>query len=236
MSSCLLRRTIAGVSLIRMSSGAPGTPCPDGTSRLYPASFGWFYVLGYLSPGKDVGPLHCPGMDPFRNYGADRITMEEKWYQTYTWITADLARNDGTYAHPWAIWGGNWDCNPGGAWTSYFYRGWIRGTTGASSGTRPRENQWNSNEAMAVDHEWYDFIEPRTFFRSHGEGVNILFWSGAVFFGGRDINGYPPATYFSMTSHGYSYDSAITNGSSSGYPYAGQNGFEDLWRYYEEAW
>jgi prepilin-type processing-associated H-X9-DG protein len=220
---------VGGPSLICMSSGAPVPPCPDGTSRLYPASFGWFYYLGYMRPGSDIGPLRCPDMDPFRDYGADRIVMEQRWYNTYSTLTRDLANNS-TFSS--SVWGGNWDCNPGGAFTSYFYRGWARGTVGSTMVRKA--SQWRGSEAAAVDWEWYDFVSPQTYFQSHGNGVNILFQDGAVFFGGPDINGYPPGTYFSMTVNGYSYTSATTNGSSSGYPYAGQYGFASLWQYYEE--
>jgi prepilin-type N-terminal cleavage/methylation domain-containing protein len=222
-------------SMIRMTTAQP---CPDGTARLWPTSFGWFYVQGYTPPvaqGRVPEVMHCPGMSTFRDFGSTVMVMQERWYKTFSRLTADLARADGTYTS--SVWGGNWDCEPGSLWTSYVHRGWSQAAKPWNNRHWRRANQWDPDAAVSVDIEWFDSFSDK-YQENHGNGLNVLFHDGGVNFGGRDISGQPPFVYFGMALDGSTYGQA--NGTSgtwaySGRSYSGWNSQQALWDHYATA-
>jgi len=221
-----------------MSCGPNAAGCPLGEG-LRPIGAGWFYRLGYLSPGGDLGPLHCPGMPPFRAYGLDRIKWAETLYGgTYSIITEDLAT--GGFHN---VWGGNWDCNEC-AQNSYFLRGWSKFCRpvwwGGHYGYLPKSTQWRGDEVAALDYEYYDSYSTwrGKFYGHHGDGLNILFRDGGAAWGGRHINDYPPFVYYAMTLDGRSFDQAsgiAGTGAHSGRSYDGWNSHTPMYDYYESV-
>src|ERR1051325_1889166 len=122
----------SGITVITANS--VGASCPDGNDKLYPASFGWFYAMGYLdvvpnSPTADIGILRCPStpiyVDQFGRLWRDKIDYYQKNYQAYYKFTSQLRLNRGTgpigTGNPFGL---NVDCQGGYPLTSYVHRGW----------------------------------------------------------------------------------------------------------------
>jgi prepilin-type N-terminal cleavage/methylation domain-containing protein/prepilin-type processing-associated H-X9-DG protein len=235
-----LGRGQAGYHLANMTRNIA---CPYGEPRLYPSSFGWFYALGYLPAGSELGVLHCPDMPPFRNYGVSAVNRDQKDYQAISRLTKDLVRNDGLFTHP--VWWPTWDCEPC-LMSSYSHRGWRRSFREPSAGGlhqwARKTTQWSPNEAVAVDYEFYDSwngFKYGAFYGSHRDGLNILFLDGSVVFGGKRINGFEPFVYVGM-QYGLSYESAANlNGTGANSGRVGTAAWNDsqldLWRYYEQS-
>ncbi len=223
-----------GPNLVSMTTVNAPTVCPWGNKKLYPVGFGHFYTMGYLSPDSSVTVLLCPDQARYMGLYWDivKIIGEENHYKAVSRLTADLARADGTYIS--SVWGGSWDC-VNALTVSYAHRGWIRGNARPSTPVLPKITSWEPSDAVAVDYECSHYLQFRG---NHGNGLNILFADGAVFFGGKDIGGYEPYIYFSMTFDGYGYDAASGLAGTwgcSGRTYSGWNSHLPMWQYYEEA-
>lgn len=236
-------RSLGGWSFVHLRCpGGSGTSCPDGIqggwNRVTPTGFGWFFWMGYASPfgNKSVkrGIWECPDVLPgFVASAANNNGLTESAWRdlnnnnNYAYTT-QLSKRDmfpSTIVNPE---GAGWDCQPHGG-GNYIHRGWYGGN---------KVSRLKPNHTVAVDGEKqlystvYDGVT--NYSDPHGNGINILANHGGVKFAAKDINGYKPHVYFSMTVEGRTLVQALSStGANSGYAYAGNNALPNLWSYYD---
>ncbi len=223
-------------NIANLTVGAAGDGCPENPGvnpRVFPTGVGAAYYMGYIPAiptmastsaaymqRAKVTLLDCPDAPRYRDHSVSQVQWEENQYKALSRITTAFGEQklySGTNPY-----GANWDCVQTGI-TSYIYRGWLRHDAVAYQAKKQakRTDDWNPGNVMFVEREYYDynstaFPEGRKMYM-HGDGFNIAFQDGHVKFGGKDIGGYRPAVYFSITYSGNA--PGVAEGSSNLYPY-----------------
>ncbi len=215
------------------NNSAQGQACPEGIlggwNRVTPIGLGWFFWMGYQAPlpSKFVqrSIWECPDVAPMIVAGTANRTpfaYNNFSYDSAFSYTTQFAKQN---LYPSTFMGvGNWDCNPDGG-GNYFHRGWYGGN---------KVSKLKPNHTTIIDNEgWVNGVGVSN---PHGDGTNLLFNDGSSKFAAKNIGGYQPFIYFSMTVEGRSLaqaDGTGGTGSSAGYAYAGNGALTALWNFYD---